>query len=606
MEENYKSGKKKNVILLVIDSLSADEIFSEHGYAAMPFFHELVKKSIYLDKFYSSGPHSEAGLKALLCGIDTLDNNGYMLHFSDTDKMIMDYFRDNGYDVYNFCDMLTSLPKRIDDTCKRYYTTFQGFSSAIAFYRIPFFAQLFKNNMLDAIDILDLTRLYEELFRVNIDFYSGDKNDTKYSFLRNRMRDVSFEYLLNLHLKEYNKFNQNKIDYLMRDIKNGRCNDNLTVDLQNSRNGASYDKLHRINAEERWFLHYMQLKDVVGNIFDYRNFNSIDSIKNLFDIHLNNGILPFQLRNIGSRLLSIKYYYKLQVDRRMSAQEKSFRGMLEYLRNFVNEISGDPFFIYLHTNNLHNLPIEFFTHDGDEDLIRRELADAKEMLSRVKKYHGHIGYLLGMKYTDICLKDFLKEFDENDLFKNTLLVITSDHGSPNGSRPIRNKERQNNCHSELYHVPLLFYETGVRPRLIQEFYGGKDFLPSLLDYCGIEKDSYLTGQSIFDDSARNNITHSERIGSGCPCMNHRKVIYTARNNQWLIEYQVGVYDDFSQGELTDAYNIAEDPDEMHNVTSIIKKDHCKCIANILDYLENRHINLQKNYHDWKQRHGYPI
>ena len=112
---------KKNVILLVIDSLSADEMEDDrYGASAMPFIQSLKKKSIYVRNFYSEGPHTEAGVRGLLCGIDGLDDNGYMNQYNETPKMIFDHYLDAGYDAYSFTFATNNYPERIRDKVMHY------------------------------------------------------------------------------------------------------------------------------------------------------------------------------------------------------------------------------------------------------------------------------------------------------------------------------------------------------------------------------------------------------------------------------------------------------------------------------------------------------
>lgn len=89
--------------------------------------------------------------------------------------------------------------------------------------------------------------------------------------------------------------------------------------------------------------------------------------------------------------------------------------------------------------------------------------------------------------------DALKKSGQYD---NTVIIFTSDHGDMDASHKMEHKE----ClYEEACHVPLLIKGVGEHP--VGEKSGfvvcnGMDFLPTVLDYAGIEKPQYLEGLSL--------------------------------------------------------------------------------------------------------------
>ena len=91
---------KKNVLFIVIDSVTNDILFNKNTSSlCAPFLNELRKKSISGDKMFSEAPYTEAALMCLLGGIDTMDNGGYMERFKDK-TCVLEVFRNNGYKVF--------------------------------------------------------------------------------------------------------------------------------------------------------------------------------------------------------------------------------------------------------------------------------------------------------------------------------------------------------------------------------------------------------------------------------------------------------------------------------------------------------------------------
>lgn len=92
--------KKKNVLFIVIDSVSNTQLFnSVYSKNIAPFLNKLRYETISGDKMYSQAPYTEAALMSLLGSCDTMDNGGYMKKFKNRETII-DVFSNNGYKTY--------------------------------------------------------------------------------------------------------------------------------------------------------------------------------------------------------------------------------------------------------------------------------------------------------------------------------------------------------------------------------------------------------------------------------------------------------------------------------------------------------------------------
>mgnify|MGYP000530045945 FL=1 len=137
---------KKNVLFIVIDSVTNDILFNKNTSSlCAPFLNELRKKSISGDKMFSEAPYTEAALMCLLGGIDTMDNGGYMERFKDK-TCVLEVFRNNGYKVFHNNYYPSIYPSYMapgyDE--RKYIEGFQF--SHIWDYRLKYYSEIFEKN----------------------------------------------------------------------------------------------------------------------------------------------------------------------------------------------------------------------------------------------------------------------------------------------------------------------------------------------------------------------------------------------------------------------------------------------------------------------------
>ena len=172
--------------------------------------------------------------------------------------------------------------------------------------------------------------------------------------------------------------------------------------------------------------------------------------------------------------------------------------------DWLKKEDGRPFFLMIHNNDPHdgyafhrgfsryprNSPFRklqpYFPprRIGENDnknyssnqVIRLQGKDLKEMIGN---YDDEIRYL------DHYFGVFLDYLDRSGLMKNTIVILTSDHGDEfldHGGY-----WHGFTLYNELIHVPLVFYIPHVGPRVVREKVGTLDIYPTLLDLCGMKK-----------------------------------------------------------------------------------------------------------------------
>jgi len=100
-------------------------------------------------------------------------------------------------------------------------------------------------------------------------------------------------------------------------------------------------------------------------------------------------------------------------------------------------------------------------------------------------------YLNSLAYADKCLGDFIREFKKTELWNNTLVIITADHGAldPGPTEIIE---------PATYRIPLIWTGGVVKkPGIINKIGGQPDLIPTLVKQFRWERDSALFGHDIF-------------------------------------------------------------------------------------------------------------
>lgn len=104
-------------------------------------------------------------------------------------------------------------------------------------------------------------------------------------------------------------------------------------------------------------------------------------------------------------------------------------------------------------------------------------------------YSGEVAYVdsqLGLLF------DFLKR---NGLMDKTIIILTADHGEALGERG--EKYHGFFAYNNTLHVPLIIYEPGARPAVVEENACHVDIFPTLCDLLGLPLPPHLQGESLW-------------------------------------------------------------------------------------------------------------
>lgn len=103
-------------------------------------------------------------------------------------------------------------------------------------------------------------------------------------------------------------------------------------------------------------------------------------------------------------------------------------------------------------------------------------------------------YMASVSYVDAQLGIILDAMDKHDLWKNTVLVVTGDHGFMLGEHGMWGKRT---LFEESCQVPLMMAGAGIRPGTVSpRTVENLDVYPTLMDVAGLPKHGKLMGQSL--------------------------------------------------------------------------------------------------------------
>jgi len=167
-------------------------------------------------------------------------------------------------------------------------------------------------------------------------------------------------------------------------------------------------------------------------------------------------------------------------------------------------------------------------------------------------------YDAGLAYLDHWVGILIQNLKEMNLYDNSLIILTSDHGEEFREHGYF-RHRNSFLHEGLVNVPLAIKLPGARdPHVFSTPVGLVDLLPTIMDYLKIGKKSLLQGESLL--SLIQSKTEEDRIAYG---MGIRGLAFVRKENWKLI---VQKFD--SSNPKYQLFNLSTDPGEMKDLTLV--------------------------------------
>ncbi len=162
---------------------------------------------------------------------------------------------------------------------------------------------------------------------------------------------------------------------------------------------------------------------------------------------------------------------------------------------YIDAHQTEPFFLFVSYLEPHfqNHRDDYPAPDGyTEPYIGRWLPP--DLAALGGSAHQHIAGYWGMvKRLDEALGRLLDAVKSLDLWENTIILFTSDHGC---HFKTRNAEYKRSCHDSSIRVPTVMHLPGLDGRRVSELVSLVDLPPTLLDAAGLPVPCHMQGRSL--------------------------------------------------------------------------------------------------------------
>ncbi len=178
---------------------------------------------------------------------------------------------------------------------------------------------------------------------------------------------------------------------------------------------------------------------------------------------------------------------------------------------------NNSFFLFLnymdaHTEYAPPAPYDRLFPGKDETFTMGHFRDLEHQVLRLErditvKERQHIlsQYDGGIAYEDFHIGKLFARLKEADLYENSLIIVTADHGEAFGER--KHIEHGTSVYQDQVKVPLIIkYPNSSQKTVIEQYVSGVDILPTVLDTLGYEIPGNVQGLSLLKPEDLNNRT----------------------------------------------------------------------------------------------------
>lgn len=266
-------------------------------------------------------------------------------------------------------------------------------------------------------------------------------------------------------------------------------------------------------------------------------------------------------------------------------------------RRWLEDHEDERFFLFLHGFNAHRPylpPAPYDTrfsegYSGDYNI--REYGPGKpkpgdeDLKYVISQYDGEIGFV------DEMLGDFLTYLEQRGRLKDTLVILTSDHGDAFYEHG--KCDHIHSLYAELTRVPWIMLGPSMPKKRIEQHVGTIDILPTVLSLMGLESDAPFQGVDrsnlLSEEGAANDSAIYMFTGVG----GDPKHLSGVRTSRWklLVDQPCGVSNPNcgrcargeQEGTMIELFDLAADPNEQENVAD----SHPSVVRDLLARLSSR-------------------
>jgi arylsulfatase A-like enzyme len=310
----------------------------------------------------------------------------------------------------------------------------------------------------------------------------------------------------------------------------------------------------------------------------------------------------------------------------------SFRNAKKLIEKIVSSIKAKRekrFFTYIHFMDVH-LPYNRnkfnyrFTHRSEDKHFKPGAvrhSKIKHLMLEGKLSEDDKEHIIGLydgqiRYVDENIRGLISSLKEMNLFENTFLVITSDHGEEFWDH--KNFEHGHSLYNELVQVPLILVGNKLKHAVVDTPVRSIDLLPTILKLAGIDATSYnLEGIDILSIPTEETLTSEtpiffmntlygpEKYGL---LFGNRKLIFSTE--EWTKEKNK--FEGFPTEDKYELFDISKDPLEPETLVALDSEQETitrmkKMLTEFIDKkstFNSKRVKLDKKTKDELKSLGY--
>jgi len=296
-----------------------------------------------------------------------------------------------------------------------------------------------------------------------------------------------------------------------------------------------------------------------------------DNLNTLMEVIKSNNYSTYAVNsNVG---ISSRYEYNQGADLWIDVLDNnSAENVNKVVFDILEQKDKQPFFMYIHYVDPHDpyLALEPYSHffNGDyEGEVTGNLSklcykcnnlslicnkcNKDEIIQQLSLYYDN-----EIAYVDHEIGELLKRLKDVGVYNNTIIVITADHGELFMEHGYL--RHSNGLYSEVINVPLIIRDPRKENNIsVSTYVSTIDIFPTIIDLVGVETNSNIMGESVFDVNDKPN-----------------RDIFLDNDRSQTINPQIGVISeghklikDLETGEYT-LFDIEGDPQERNNIITL--------------------------------------
>lgn len=571
---NRSNSTKKNVILLIIDSLRPDRLGCfGHTPSPSPELDRLSKNSLFCTNTFTLGNTTEFSLPGFLASSFLLDDGGYAKGIANRKITLAEVLKEDGYKTSAFFSCYQRSASKYDRGFDEFFKPYDPNIICKDIGNIvPFYQKMYSNSLMTEKECVEaLIPYFDNWLDDAIDHCAYLNDLIKNPIIPKSLifSNYDFEKFGDEIKNEWKCYKQDKRQYIVEILK-----------------GSEFDLIKIIG---KFVDNRIKKAPISWEEVKVRTF----LLKNIYHVWKYSTSYKSSKKSVAHTL------YRALHGLQSKTKWPSTGFFLESFKRWINSFEPTtPFFSFIHLLDVHELNVFSYDFDEKKERKNKEIEILKTYFKKVKgnsnKYQGHLLYDYAIQYVDHEIKLLMKFLEEKKLLHDTIVVISADHGHNFPNIPLRDGVSQpDHFFDELHHIPLLFINPEIKPLKYDGLVSSIDIAPTILDFLNIPIPASFKGYSInsLKAKARNHVL-MENQGRG-PCDLLRKPIrISVRSDKYKIVYEAPPTHASQKNFITEIYDIKEDAQELNNLVN--NENYIQLVNPLLAIAEKRIMEIREH------------